>query len=115
MTQLAATPNSSDKGVQVATLRMVSSGVVIVAHNEDTTKLRETLLAEGFRVEEVRGPYTREQQVFFSNYAMFSKSCKRVAHRGPTQPADDHCGGRFRSRKRIWGFACADAARKVKE
>lgn len=43
------------------TLRSVASGVVIVAHNEDTTRLRTVLLTEGFSVEEVRGPYTCEQ------------------------------------------------------
>jgi hypothetical protein len=44
-----------------ATLRSTSAGVLIVAHNEDTTILRKTLIAEGFDVEEVRGPYTQEQ------------------------------------------------------
>jgi hypothetical protein len=34
---------------------------VIVAHNEDTTTLRTVLVAEGFSVDEVRGPYTQEQ------------------------------------------------------
>jgi hypothetical protein len=42
-------------------LRAVCSGVVIVAHNEDTTELRSTLRAQGFCVDEVRGPYTPEQ------------------------------------------------------
>ena len=45
-------------------LRDVSSGVVIVAHNEDTAPLRLALEAEGFSVEEVRGPYTDEQLRF---------------------------------------------------
>jgi hypothetical protein len=43
-------------------LRAASSGVVIVAHNEDTTKLNGFLRAEGFCVDEVRGPYTPEQK-----------------------------------------------------
>jgi hypothetical protein len=45
-------------------LRSVSSGVLIVAHRENTTWLRNALLAEGFSVEEVRGPYTSEQLRF---------------------------------------------------
>ena len=45
-------------------LRTAASGVVIVAHDEDTTQLRAALLAEGFSVEEVRGPYTQEQLTF---------------------------------------------------
>jgi hypothetical protein len=42
-------------------LRTAVSGVIIVAHNEDTTQLRTALLNEGLSVEEVRGPYTQEQ------------------------------------------------------
>jgi hypothetical protein len=34
---------------------------LIVAHTEDTSALRTSLVAEGFSVEEVRGPYTSEQ------------------------------------------------------
>jgi hypothetical protein len=45
-------------------LRVVSSGVVIVAHDEDTVPLRTTLIAEGFSVNEVRGPYNSEQLNF---------------------------------------------------
>ena len=45
-------------------LRSASSGVLIVAHNEDTTVLQSTLISEGFRVGEVRGPYTPEQLRF---------------------------------------------------
>jgi hypothetical protein len=45
-------------------LRSASSGVLIVAHNEDTTVLQSTLISEGFRVDEVRGPYTPEQLRF---------------------------------------------------
>ena len=45
-------------------LRTVASGVVIVAHDEDTTPLRTALLAEGFSVDEVRGPYSPEQRAF---------------------------------------------------
>ena len=45
-------------------LRLLSSGVLIVAHKEDTTALRKTLLAEGFAVDEVRGPYTPKQLNF---------------------------------------------------
>jgi len=43
------------------TLRLASSGVLIVAHKEDTDPLRMALRAEGFSVDEVRGPYTTEQ------------------------------------------------------
>jgi hypothetical protein len=45
-------------------LRTAASGVIIVAHDEDTTQLRTALLAEGFSVEEVRGPYSQEHQSF---------------------------------------------------
>jgi hypothetical protein len=45
----------------VPTLREASSGVIIVAHNENTIQLRQALQAEGFMVDEVRGPYTPEQ------------------------------------------------------
>ena len=48
-------------------LRTVSSGVVIVAHDEDTVPLRMALEAEGFSVDEVRGPYTDEQLAFSSS------------------------------------------------
>jgi hypothetical protein len=48
----------------VRALRLVSSGAVIVAHKEDTVPLRRALLAEGFAVDEVRGPYTAEQLNF---------------------------------------------------
>jgi hypothetical protein len=37
---------------------------VIVAYKEDTASLRKALLAEGFCVDEVRGPYTSEQLKF---------------------------------------------------
>ena len=47
-------------------LRLASSGVLIVAHREDTTALRATLRAEGFAVDEVRGPYTPEQLAYSS-------------------------------------------------
>jgi len=45
-------------------LREMVSGVVIVAHNEDTTALRAALISEGLSVDEVRGPYTPEQLTF---------------------------------------------------
>src|SRR5262249_51404342 len=45
-------------------LRLVSSGVLIVAYKEDTAPLRKALLAEGFSVDEGRGPYTSEQLEF---------------------------------------------------
>jgi hypothetical protein len=54
-------PNSTGA---VRTLRAVSSGVVIVAHKENTAPLQMALLAEGFSVDEVRGPYTAEQLKF---------------------------------------------------
>src|SRR5262245_10601640 len=56
--------NSRDKGLGATQLRSASSGVVIVTNNEDITALRGALLAEGFRVDEVRGPYTPEQLRF---------------------------------------------------
>jgi hypothetical protein len=46
------------------TLAEVSSGVLIVAHIEDTAPLKKALLVEGFSVDEVRGPYTPQQQNF---------------------------------------------------
>lgn len=46
------------------TLRLASSGVLIVAHKDDTAPLRMALLAEGFSVDEVRGPYTTEQMTY---------------------------------------------------
>lgn len=45
----------------VKPLRLATSGVLIVAHKNDTGPLREALLQEGFPVDEVRGPYTAEQ------------------------------------------------------
>jgi hypothetical protein len=45
-------------------LRTLCSGVVIVAHHEDTGPLKKALHAEGFAVEEVRGPYQPEQLRF---------------------------------------------------
>lgn len=48
----------------VRRIRAAASGVVIVAHKEDTTQLRTALLAEGLSVDEVRGPYTQEQQSY---------------------------------------------------
>jgi hypothetical protein len=56
--------SGSDLSEGIPTLRAVSSGVVIVAHDEDTALLRKALLAEGFTVDEVRGPYTPEQLKF---------------------------------------------------
>jgi len=52
-------------------LRLVTSGVIIVAHNEDTTLLREVLVKEGFSVDEVRGPYTQEQLKFSASMRCF--------------------------------------------
>jgi hypothetical protein len=46
----------------VTTLREAASRVLVVAHREDTTELVRTLETEGFRVEEIRGPYTPEQE-----------------------------------------------------
>jgi hypothetical protein len=45
----------------VPALRDISSGVIIVAHQEDTMPLRRALQEEGLPVEEVRGPYTPDQ------------------------------------------------------
>jgi hypothetical protein len=45
-------------------LRSASSGVLIIAHNEDTRVLQSTLISEGLHVDEVRGPYTPEQLRF---------------------------------------------------
>jgi hypothetical protein len=69
-------------------LRAAASGVVIVAHKEDTSQLRKTLLTEGFSVEEVRGPYTQEQLSYsfiirsFVNHANAWKIAK--SRRKPT-------------------------------
>jgi hypothetical protein len=46
----------------VTTIREAASRVLVVAHREDTTALVRTLSAEGFVVEEIRGPYTPEQE-----------------------------------------------------
>jgi hypothetical protein len=46
------------------TLRQVSLGVIIVAHREDTSLLRQTFESEGLRVDEVRGPYAPGQEKF---------------------------------------------------
>src|SRR5262245_15606983 len=57
----------SDRDIDGGTakaLRVVSSGVIIIAHKEDTAPLRIALEAEGFAVDEVRGPYTTEQLNF---------------------------------------------------
>src|SRR5262249_12902477 len=56
--------SGSDSTGSPKTLRAVSSGVVIVAHREDTAPLTKALLAEGLTVDEVRGPYTSEQLKF---------------------------------------------------
>jgi hypothetical protein len=53
--------SATPKWARAVTLQTASSGVLIVAHNEDTTNLKQTLIEEGFRVDEVRGPYTQEQ------------------------------------------------------
>lgn len=45
----------------MTTLREAVARVLVVAHREDTTELVRTLAAEGFAVEEIRGPYTPEQ------------------------------------------------------
>jgi hypothetical protein len=50
--------------MRVPTLLEVSSGVIIVAHKEDTSALRQALEGEGLAVDEVRGPYTPEQEHF---------------------------------------------------
>lgn len=56
--------SGSDVRLDVQTLASVASGVLIVAHDEDTTLLRATLESEGFLVEEVRGPYSPEQMAY---------------------------------------------------
>jgi hypothetical protein len=48
--------------MQQGSLRSDCSGVIVVAHNEDTTLLVEALNREGLQVEQVLGPYTSEQQ-----------------------------------------------------
>jgi hypothetical protein len=45
-------------------LRDVSAGAIIIAHDEDTSPLRDALEGEGLSVEEVRGPYTAEQLTY---------------------------------------------------
>jgi hypothetical protein len=49
---------------QSPSLRSLTSGVVVIAHNEDTSALRGAMVAEGFSVDEVRGPYSAEQLKF---------------------------------------------------
>jgi hypothetical protein len=56
----ASTARSADR----ISLRCATSGVVIVAHREDTGELKNTLVGQGFSVDEVRGPYTTEQLKF---------------------------------------------------
>lgn len=53
--------SDAHESVSAKTLLLASSGVVIVAYKEDTAPLRTALVAEGFSVDEVRGPYTTEQ------------------------------------------------------
>ncbi len=65
MARLLSAHDHVDRGKGAAkALRDVSSGVVIVAHKEDTAPLRVVLEADGFSVDEVRGPYTSEQLAF---------------------------------------------------
>lgn len=45
-------------------LRCATSGVLIVAHREDTSELRKALAGEGLSVDEMRGPYSAEQLNF---------------------------------------------------
>jgi len=61
---LSVPTNTTSQIAAACSLRLASSGVVIVAHNEDTTKLRVALVAEGFRIDEVRGPYIPERLPF---------------------------------------------------
>jgi hypothetical protein len=62
MTDAVSTPERGVPGAGASlNLRSAAPGVLIVAHDEDTTPLRTTLVSEGFSVDEVRGPYTREQ------------------------------------------------------
>ena len=46
----------------MTTLRQAVARVLVVAHRENTTDLVRTLTGEGFVVEEIRGPYTPEQE-----------------------------------------------------
>ena len=50
--------------VAAPALRDASSGVLIVAHDEDTGALRAAMAAEGFAVDDVRGPYTPQQLAY---------------------------------------------------
>src|SRR5690349_17873871 len=61
---MAKSASRRDSNGTPQTLRAVSSGVVIVAHKEDTAPLKKVLLADGLSVDEVRGPYTPEQLNF---------------------------------------------------
>jgi hypothetical protein len=56
--------NSMMSAAVAPTLREVSSGVIIVAHKEDTSHLRHAFECEGLRVDEVRGPYAPGQEKF---------------------------------------------------
>lgn len=60
-------PNGGPGSLARESLALGCSGVIVVAHKEDTARLRETLEQDGFSVEEVRGPYTEEELVFSRN------------------------------------------------
>ncbi len=61
---LSVTKSDSRGNGPAQALRVASSGVIIVAHKEDTARLRNAFETEGFAVDEVRGPYTSEQSAF---------------------------------------------------
>jgi hypothetical protein len=64
LAEMAKSLSGSELSDPTRTLRSVSSGVVIVAHKEETAPLKKALVAEGFTVDEVRGPYSPEQLKF---------------------------------------------------
>jgi len=57
--------------MHLPTLLDVASGVIIVAHKENTVQLADALTSEGFEVEEVRGPYDARQSEFSATMRCF--------------------------------------------
>lgn len=51
----------------VRALAAATNRVIVVAHREDTARLRAVLVAQGFAVTEARGPYSADQRLFAAN------------------------------------------------
>ncbi len=54
------------------TLRSICAGVIIVAHKENTSLLRDAMTDQGLSVIEVRGPYSPEQERWSSAMKCFA-------------------------------------------